>query len=86
VYEFQFGGEIRRRPAPEAPREEWTDYIYWRSNSPGLQTEWWNHRGGCRMWFVAERNTSTNEVLKSYFPAKRSDEVAKRNLAEARGE
>ncbi len=28
----------------------------------GVQREWWFHRSGCRAWFVAERDTRTNEV------------------------
>jgi len=70
VYEFQFGGEVRPRPAERAPREEWTKYIYWRTNSTGVQKEWWFHKQGCRLWFFAERNTTTNEVLDSYLPAR----------------
>ncbi len=69
VYEFQFGGEVRSRPAGGAPREDWTSYIYWRNNSAGVQKEWWNHKMGCRLWFYAERNTTTNEVIASYLPA-----------------
>jgi sarcosine oxidase delta subunit len=28
-----------------------------------VQREWWYHRIGCGLWFVAERDTRTNEVL-----------------------
>ena len=28
-----------------------------------MQREWWYHRSGCRAWFIAERDTRTNEVL-----------------------
>ena len=35
VYEFQFGGEVRARPAIEAPREAWVGYVYWRDIPPG---------------------------------------------------
>ena len=41
VYEFQFGGKVRARPAIEAPREAWVGYVYWRDNSPGMQKEWY---------------------------------------------
>jgi heterotetrameric sarcosine oxidase delta subunit len=68
AYEFQYGGEVRSRPGVEAQREAWTSYVYWRANSPGVQKEWWNHKLGCRDWFLAERNTTTNKVIACYFP------------------
>ncbi len=68
VYEFRFGGEVKQRPAPGSPAEEWLDYAYNRVNEAGVQTEWWYHRSGCRQWLKAVRNTRTNEVLDSFFP------------------
>src|SRR5437867_12087178 len=55
---FNSGGEVRARPAIEASREAWVGYVYWRDNSPGMQKEWWYHKLGCKLWFIAERNTS----------------------------
>ena len=68
VGEFRFGSETNPRPKdPSAVTEaEWTSYLYLRSNPAGLQTEWWYHRAGCGLWFLAERHTSTNEVLRTY--------------------
>ena len=40
-----------------------TDYVYFRRNVAGVQREWWYHRFGCELWFLAERDTRTNEVL-----------------------
>jgi sarcosine oxidase delta subunit len=34
----------------------------------GRQREWWFHRSGCRAWFVAERDTRTNEVFFTALP------------------
>lgn len=68
VYEFQFGGEYHRRPNGNAPREAWTRYLYLKTNSAGNQTEWWYHRMGCRQWFLAVRNTSTNQVVEAFWP------------------
>jgi heterotetrameric sarcosine oxidase delta subunit len=68
VYEFRFGGEIKRRPAPDAPEPEWYRYIYTQKNTAGEQTEWWFHRFGCRQWLHAVRNTVTNRVTQTYFP------------------
>ena len=68
VYEFRFGGEVKQRPAPDAPHADWTQYTYTKTNEAGLQKEWWFHRSGCRQWFQAVRNTVTNEVQNSFFP------------------
>ncbi|MGI9070465.1 MAG: sarcosine oxidase subunit delta [Bryobacteraceae bacterium] len=68
VYEFRFGGEIKQRPALDAPAEEWADYRFNRVNAAGVQTEWWFHSSGCRQWLQAVRNTVSNEVLQTYLP------------------
>lgn len=68
VYEFRFGGEIKQRPALDAPAEEWVDYRFNRVNAAAVQTEWWFHSSGCRQWLQAVRNTVSNEVLQTYFP------------------
>ena len=34
----------------------------------GIQREWWSHRSGCGAWFLAERDTRTNEVLLTKLP------------------
>ena len=33
-----------------------------------FQREWWYHRVGCGLWFLAERDTRTNEVLRTEIP------------------
>jgi sarcosine oxidase subunit delta len=68
VNEFRFGGEASARPAPDASHEEWTHYVYSRRNVAGDQSEWWYHKFGCRRWFMALRNTVTNEVSRTYWP------------------
>lgn len=66
--EFRYGGEYNPRPAQplEIPESAWTDYIYMRDNRWGIQKEWWYHRAGCGLWFLAERHTRTNEVVRTY--------------------
>ena len=66
--EFRFGGELRVRPEQNSSRDAWTDYIYFRRNVAGDQSEWWYHSFGCRKWMVALRNTVTNEVKDVSFP------------------
>ena len=73
VTDFAFGGEVigaARRPS-RASRELNT-YNYFRRNVAGVQREWWFHRSGCRAWFIAERNTVTNEVLMTARPPRPS--------------
>ena len=67
--EFRFGGEYNPRPRqPLAVSDAaWTEYIYLRRNRLGVQAEWWYHRNGCGTWFLAERHTKTNVVLRTYF-------------------
>ena len=67
VSEFKFGGETVSRPAPdETTRESWAAYLYMRKNVLGVQRESWYH-SACGSWFIAERHTKTQEVLKTYF-------------------
>ena len=56
------------RTAPDASNEELTSYLYFRENADGPQREWWNHSMGCRKWFVAIRDTHTNEVIETGWP------------------
>jgi heterotetrameric sarcosine oxidase delta subunit len=64
VTDFGFGGEVSKRPSGPGERELNT-YNYFRRNVAGVQREWWHHRSGCRAWFIAERDTTTNRVLKT---------------------
>jgi methylglutamate dehydrogenase subunit B len=63
VNEFAYAGEVTTRPTGGATVRELTDYVYFRRNVAGVQREWWQHRFGCELWFLAERDTRTNEVL-----------------------
>ena len=63
VSELHHAGSVQTRPDPTAGAEEWTDYLYNKPNIRGMQIEWWYHRSGCKLWFIAERDTRTNEVL-----------------------
>ena len=66
VYEFRFGGEVRQRPTAAASLHEWAEYLYARKNEAGVQQEWWYHQLGCRTWFFAVRDTTTNTVLETF--------------------
>ncbi len=68
VNEFVYAGETSVRPVSPSPESspslgELAAYVYLRRNVAGSQREWWFHRFGCELWFQAERDTRTNEVL-----------------------
>jgi len=62
VTDFGYGGELSARPSGSPSFREVNVYNYFRRNVAGVQREWWYHRSGCRTWFIAERDTRTNEV------------------------
>ena len=67
--EFKAGGEahIERPKQPtELSDDQWAEYLFMRKNIKGLQYERWNHSHGCRKWFNAVRNTSTDKIIKIY--------------------
>ncbi len=68
VSEFHYGGEYSPRPSPsmEADDEEWNAYLYLRDNPMGARREWWLHRSGCGLWFLAERDRRTNAVSRTF--------------------
>ncbi len=67
VADLRCAGEVTRRPKGTPTVRELNEYIYFRANEAGLQREWWFCRA-CEDWFLAERNTVTNEVLRTWLP------------------
>ncbi|MDF3142745.1 sarcosine oxidase subunit delta family protein, partial [Streptomyces sp. T21Q-yed] len=67
--EFHYGGQAHV-PYPENPAslsdEDWARYLFFRDNPKGPFAERWSHAAGCRRWFNAVRDTSTNEILTVY--------------------
>ena len=66
--EFRYGGEYNPRPnnLMEVSDAAAADFIYMKENKWGVQKEWWYHRQGCQTWFMAERHTRTNEVVRTF--------------------
>jgi methylglutamate dehydrogenase subunit B len=69
VNEFAYAGEVTSRPKSSPPLQDLMAYVHLRRNVAGVQREWWFHRFGCELWFQAERDTRTNEVLSTEVPA-----------------
>ncbi len=60
--EFICGGEVITRPGEDAGSRPWADYIFFENNSRGVVREWWCHVAS-GYWFIAERDTATDEFL-----------------------
>lgn len=65
VSEFIYGGEVRTMPPQTADDPTWADYVFNRNGAPGIHKEWWCHTPS-NTWFIAERNTQTDETLRTY--------------------
>ena len=66
ISEFSYAGELRTMPDPAAASDrEWTDYVFNRRCLPGIKREWWCHTPS-GTWFIAERDTATDAILKTY--------------------
>jgi sarcosine oxidase subunit delta len=44
---------------------EWAEYVFLENNTAGVVREWWCHVP-TSYWFIAERNTVTDEIVKTY--------------------
>lgn len=66
ISEFVWGGEVRAMPDPTAcSDDEWAEYVFLEDNTAGVIREWWCHVP-TSYWFIAERNTVTDEILRTY--------------------
>jgi sarcosine oxidase subunit delta len=68
ISEFICGGEVRLEPdAQTCSDAEWAGYVFLRDNPAGLVREWWMHVPTA-YWFIAERDTRTDEIIRTYPP------------------
>ncbi len=66
IEEFRYGGEVVPPPDPDAASDrEWSDYLFMRENAAGVVREWWFHVP-TSFWFIAERNTVSDEIVRTY--------------------
>ena len=67
--EFSHAGQahIARPVNPaEVSAQDWTDFLYMRSNLKGVHAERWRHTHGCARYFNALRDTTTDHFLATY--------------------
>ena len=70
IQEFICAGPVEPHPDPnQCTDHEWTEYVWMEENLDGVVREWWCHVATA-YWFIAERNTVTDEILATY-PADR---------------
>ena len=69
ISEFVYGGEVRDMPDPNlCSDQEWADYVFYSDNAIKVVTEWWYHSAS-GYWFIAERHTASDEIIKTYDPS-----------------
>lgn len=69
VSEFFYWGELREMPDPDAASDaEWAAYVFNRNGAAGIKREWWCHIAS-GVWFIAERDTGSDTVLRTYLYA-----------------
>jgi len=69
ISEFVHGGEVRDMPNPTTCSDkEWAEYVFYSDNQAGVVTEWWLHAAS-GYWFIAERHTVTDEIIRTYDPS-----------------
>ncbi len=72
IEEFQYLGPLRAEADPQALSDrEWARHLFRAENRPGLMLEWWRHTPSNTV-FLAERDTMTNAVTRTFEPSERS--------------
>ena len=76
--EFSYAGEAHiDRPVRPADLndEDWTTYLYTRSNPKGAHAERWRHLHGCGRFFNAIRDTRSDVFLATYKVGEQAPEL-----------
>ncbi|RQW62181.1 sarcosine oxidase subunit delta [Vibrio viridaestus] len=69
ISEFVYGGEVKDMPDPKTCTDkEWADYVFYSENTVRVVKEWWFHSAS-GYWFIAERHTASDEIIKTYDPS-----------------
>jgi sarcosine oxidase subunit delta len=66
ISEFACAGEVKTVPDPASATDaEWAEHVFLENNRRGIVREWWYHVPTA-YWFIAERDTATDEILRTY--------------------
>ena len=66
ISEFVCLGEVTEMPDPEAVTDDaWAAFVWFSDNTAGVVREWWFHTP-TGSWFIAERDTTSDEFLRTY--------------------
>ena len=66
ISEFLYGGEVHPLTDPSHHgARAWAEQVFFDDNAAGLVLEWWCHRP-TSYWFIAERDTLTDQVLRTF--------------------
>ena len=66
IQEFVCAGPVEPHPDPNRCTDnEWAEYVWLEENVAGVVREWWCHVA-TSYWFIAERNTVSDEILATY--------------------
>ncbi len=65
LLEFVCGGEVKAVPDADCGDAEWAAWLYNRHSVPRVKQEWWCHTPS-GYWFIAERDTASDEFLRTY--------------------
>ena len=76
ITEFTYGGEYHPLPDDRSlDSRQWTEHVFFHDNIAGVVIEWWCHTASSN-WFLAERNTITDEVIRTFPFSELGQEVA----------
>ena len=65
ITEFASFGEVKDMPdSVSASDRDWAAFLFLENNTAGVVDEWWLHTP-TNFWFIARRNTVTDEVLET---------------------
>ena len=66
ISEFICFGEVGEMPDPgRVADDDWANFVWFSNTTAGVIREWWCHVPSS-YWFIAERNTVTDEILRTY--------------------
>ncbi len=75
ISEFAYGGEVVTPPdSAHASDHEWAAFVFMESNRAAVVREWWLHVPTA-YWFIAERDTVTDTIVRTYPVPAAWDEV-----------